>query len=230
MKTFSKFSKPTEEQFLAYQQIFDYFNESLFGGELPGVILNFSRMANTHGFFAPNRWASDAKGEAHEISLNPETFVRPSKDVLSTLVHEMAHLWQQEFGKPSRRGYHNKEWAKKMEEIGLMPSDTGAPGGKPVGQKMSHYIVEDGPYDRAFQVMPKELTLPFVAREFILVSPDPSQGEGGEDEGEGEEPKKEKPKGSKLKYSCPECSSNVWGKEGLNLVCGDCSVNFVLMD
>jgi hypothetical protein len=30
---------------------------------------------------------------------------------LSTLVHEMAHLQQNHFGKSSRTGYHNKEWA-----------------------------------------------------------------------------------------------------------------------
>ena len=40
----------------------------------------------------------------------------------------MTHLEQAHFGKPSRNGYHNKEWADLMERVGLMPSDTGAPG------------------------------------------------------------------------------------------------------
>jgi hypothetical protein len=42
----------------------------------------------------------------------------------------MAHLWQWEFGSPYKNGYHNTEWAGKMIEIGLMPSDTGLPNGK----------------------------------------------------------------------------------------------------
>jgi hypothetical protein len=50
--------------------------------------------------------------------------------VLSTLVHEQAHLWQHHFGKPGRGRYHNREWAAKMVEIGLIPSATGEPGGK----------------------------------------------------------------------------------------------------
>lgn len=27
---------------------------------------------------------------------------------------------------------------------------------------------------------------------------------------------------SKLKYSCPDCHANAWGKPGLNLICGAC--------
>jgi hypothetical protein len=32
-----------------------------------------------------------------------------------------------------------------MEAIGLMPSSTGAPGGKRIGDRVSHWIVPDGP-------------------------------------------------------------------------------------
>jgi hypothetical protein len=49
-------------------------------------------------------------------------------------------------GQPSRRGYHNKQWAGKMMVIGLQPSSTGAVGGKETGQCMSHYIVPGAGY------------------------------------------------------------------------------------
>jgi hypothetical protein len=39
----------------------------------------------------------------------------------------MVHLWQHHHGKPSRTGYHNKEWATMMKAVGLIPSDTAAP-------------------------------------------------------------------------------------------------------
>jgi hypothetical protein len=58
---------------------------------------------------------------------------------LSTLVHEMVHVWQQHCGTPSKRGYHNKEWATKMKSVGPQPSSTGMVGGKETGQRMSHY-------------------------------------------------------------------------------------------
>ncbi len=36
-----------------------------------------------------------------------------------------------------------------MERVGLMPSDTGQPGGRKVGQSMTHYIITGGAFDRA---------------------------------------------------------------------------------
>ena len=33
-----------------------------------------------------------------------------------------------------------------MQEIGLMPSNTGQPGGGKTGQQMTHYVIEDGPF------------------------------------------------------------------------------------
>jgi hypothetical protein len=61
----------------------------------------------------------------------------------------MAHLWQHHFGKPSRNGYRNREWAAKMREVGLIPSDTGEPGGKETGQKVHHSIDTSGAFHRA---------------------------------------------------------------------------------
>jgi hypothetical protein len=58
----------------------------------------------------------------------------------------MAHVWQHAHGKPTRNGYHNKEWAAKMDSLGLVPSSTGAPGGKRTGQSVSHYIAAGGPF------------------------------------------------------------------------------------
>ena len=47
---------PTEEQFQALNQAYQYFHQQLFGGQLAVCILNFSRKKNTHGFMAPERW------------------------------------------------------------------------------------------------------------------------------------------------------------------------------
>lgn len=200
--------------------MYDYFNRELYKGSLPPVILNFSRLARTYGFFAPERWN---KGEArtHEISLNPSHLkTRPMRETASTLVHEMAHLWQHVHGTPSRRGYHNREWADKMIEIGLQPSDTGAPGGREVGQHMTHYIIDGGPFDRAFKSMPKQYLLPWQA----IPEPEdrrkppggPSGPSGGPAGGPSVSPK------NKIKYSCPNEHGNVWGKPDLSLICGIC--------
>jgi DNA-directed RNA polymerase subunit RPC12/RpoP len=58
-------------------------------------------------------------------------------------------LWQDHFGKPGRRGYHNHEWSSKMEAVGLMPTDTGQPGGRRVGERVTHMIISGGRFDVA---------------------------------------------------------------------------------
>lgn len=205
MKT--KAASPTSAQFAAYEQMFAYFNVRLFGGALPPVLLNFSRHAKAYGFFAPERWEK-GKEVKHEISLNPSHLrSRRPIEVASTLVHEMVHLWQQENGKPSRAGYHNEEWASKMEGVGLIPSSTGEPGGARTGQKMTHYIEKGGAFAVAFNTMPKAYTLPWSCEEPAGTK----------------KPKSEK---NKVKYTCPECGANVWGKPELAILCVECDEKF----
>lgn len=106
------------------------------------------REKRTYGYFACERFVNGAGERSDEIAMNPAYFaVVPPAEVMQTLVHEMVHLWQFHFGKPGRRGYHNKEWAAKMEEVGLMPSNTGKEGGRKVGEKMADYIILGGSFE-----------------------------------------------------------------------------------
>ncbi len=203
--------KPTREQFAAFERMFAHFNARLFGRSLPACMLNFSRAAKSSGFFAPSRWEElqgKARAAHHEISLNPSTLkFRKPIEVASTLVHEMVHLWQEENGKPSRAGYHNEEWAKKMEEVGLAPSSTGEPGGARVGQKMTHYIVKGGAFEVAYKALPSDAAFPFTC-------------------GEPTKEKKKKAAKNKVKYTCEGCGANVWGKPDLSIRCVECKEDF----
>jgi predicted SprT family Zn-dependent metalloprotease len=146
-------------------------------------------------------------------------------DICQTLVHEMVHLWQFEFGKPSRAGYHNKEWAKKMQEVGLMPSNTGKEGGKKTGQNMSDYPIEGGVFVKAFKKMPDKIILPFKSAEKIAGISFVGGTEQGSEGDDADKPKPTKPKKNKTKYTC-SCGTNIWGKPELNVICGDCEAPF----
>ena len=212
-------TKPTLEQFAAYQAAYDYFNGELFGGELRPCLLVFRDAARKKngvvlGHFCANRWASgvfsgDEPIHTHEISLNPITLTRPLEDTLGTLVHEMAHQWQQDIGKPPRGGYHDRQWAKKMVQIGLIPSDSGEPGGKQTGQRMTHYVDPQGEFARSLELIPDAVRLPWVTGEALGIKG----------------PKKPAER-NKVKYTCPGCEANVWGKAELKLVCGECDEPF----
>jgi hypothetical protein len=202
---------PTGDQWAAYGRAYDYFNATLFDGRLRRCILNFDRHARrAAGFFAPERWVRSSSDErTHEISLNPNVLDAPLEHRMSTLVHEMVHLWQQEYGKPSRRGYHNRKWANKMESIGLMPSSTGKPGGKRTGQQMSDYVIAGGRFDLALKAMPEECLLP-------LLSGSPVRAPGADPTAK-----------NKTKHTCPACCGNIaWGKPVLPIICGICFVPY----
>jgi hypothetical protein len=183
-------SNPTQRTYKTLDDAYRFFNERLFAGKLPGCLITMQRKNQAYGYFAGGRFGSvDGKEVTDEIALNPSHFKnRTSEQSLSTLVHEMAHLQQHHFGKPSRTGYHNKEWGQMMRAVGLIPSDTGAPGGREVGQKVSHYIDEGGP----FALVCADLTAEgFDALYVELWS-------------EGDAAKAKKKAASKTRYTCPE--------------------------
>lgn len=103
----------TKNQFQTIEALYNYYNTELFNGELNDCLLNMSRKNGAMGFFAPNRWTNKQGIKIHEISINPDTFNIDDEELHRTIVHEMCHLWQEDLGKPSRRYYHNKEWAQK---------------------------------------------------------------------------------------------------------------------
>ena len=204
---------PTAKTYKTLDDAFAYFNRHLFGGRLPTCLITMQRSKSAYGYFAGDRFGSkDGKEVTDEIALNPSHFrERSSEQSLSTLVHEMTHLEQHHFGKPSRAGYHNKEWAKLMREVGLIPSDTGAPGGKEVGQRVSHYIEAGGRFERACADLVKRGFDPLYVELW---------SEGGEKI-------RKKKAASKTRYACPGCQTNAWAKPDVYLVCGDCDVRMV---
>jgi hypothetical protein len=81
------------------------------------------------------------------------------------------------------------------------------PGGREVGQKVTHMIEEDGRFAKA--------CTSFLAKTGPILYQDRA--------GEGDAGKARKKKAaSKTKYTCPGCELNAWAKPDANLWCGDC--------
>lgn len=137
---------------LAYA--FQFFNNRLFGGCLPDALIVLHRHPSAKGYHAADAYQARSEDAERpfltEIALNPDLFMgRSDRQIFSTLVHEMCHQWQQVFGQDYKQGHHNKEWVRKMESLGLIPSATGEPGGKQTGKRVTHYIEIGGPFDVA---------------------------------------------------------------------------------
>ncbi len=260
-------SAPTKDFYDLFQYLYDHFNKSLFYGDLPNCMIVITRKRKTYGYFSPERWQNNNTIKSHEIAINPMYFNdHPLVEILKTLVHEMCHLWQEVYGEPSAKTYHNKEWGNKMESIGLMPSNTGEQGGKKTGQQMSEYVIENGLFiqyakniedDDVFKTLwfdrmkyaPDENSegADFESMTLNMEDYDANDDDSEEEEEEEEEIVKYEDRSPNLnsiveikepiiqnntnnryktKYSCPDCKTNVWGKPNLNLICGDCSLEF----
>jgi hypothetical protein len=97
----------------------------------------------------------------------------------------------------------NRQWADKMEEIGLMASDTGSEGGKRTGAKITHYVIRGGAFDGAANEL--------LADSFKVSWASIPNGPGAAQK-----------KKNKIKYTCEACGLNAWAKPNARLICGDC--------
>lgn len=194
----------TTDTYADLQSAFDYFDEALFGGELPECLITLAHHRSAYGYFRRDcimREHTEEVPSVDEIALNP--FAQRGRDraaVLSTLVHEMTHLWRARVSSAAQvKTPHDRVWADRMEELGLMPSSTGQEGGKRTGRRVSHWIVPDGPFDRAER--------DYIGRlEVCGLLPT--------------KPKKERPR--KVTYTCPGCELKAKAIEDAHLVCGTC--------
>lgn len=209
-------SSPTEEAYSELQYAYNFFNARLFGGDLPPCLLTLqSKHSRSHGYFSPQRF-NESKGKIiDEIAMNPKYFrTRDTTVVLSTLVHEMVHLWHKHFCQSGRGGYHDKKWGEKMKQVGLHPSNTGLPGGRETGYQMTHYIVSCGPFEKAAQALiAEEFTFTWAERGVKAGTNIIAGAKSVTDD-----------QSNRVKYTCPACQINAWGKPHLLLLCGSCSV------
>lgn len=245
---------PTHQTYSELQHAYDHFNQALFGGQLPSCLITLQREKRSYGYFSSKRFSNAAGMFTDEIAMNPTYFaVVPLVETMQTLVHEMCHLWQHHFGEPGRGRYHNEEWATKMEQIGLMPSSTGKPGGKRTGDHVADYAVADGPFLKACAAL---LTQSFriswydrfPAVEHVRAGQSSLGMQLAETVGGGSVPAASIPsmanlvlaaaveatgvapeatanRSNRVKYQCP-CKKAVWGKPALKLICGECGKGF----
>jgi hypothetical protein len=259
---------PTTEAMREWQTAYDLFNRELFAGKLPPVMLTLQRHRGNGGSFVYGYHRGRSflnrrkKGVVvDEIAINPSLVTLfPTRESLQTLAHEMTHLWQRHYGKPSRQCYHNREWAAKMKEIGLKPTDSGREDGKETGQRMLDYPVAGGRFLEVYGRLEREgfdltwgdarpdpaafkaakragwldspdlpLTSRLIQAGFARLSPAVA-GNGGEGAGQavdGQGGGRISRNGVRVKYHCPGCGVNVWGKPDLNINCGECNLRFL---
>lgn len=162
---------PSIDFYTSLENAFDFYNKELFNDELSRVFFTVrsgetkNKKTTTMGYYWEKIFAYK-DSPVSEIALNITTFANRSVvDILSTLVHEMVHQWRSEVciePPPAKSsGGHDKIWGNKMEQLGLIPTNTGLPGGKKTGKQMTHYIHEDGVFaEKTYELIKSGFTIP----------------------------------------------------------------------
>ena len=194
-----------------WDDAFTFFNYTLFDGQLPDVGFTVETRKGARAFFHANQFTMKDNGDKlHKIAMNPDSFDRTDEKSMSTLVHEMVHLWQVVHGLPGRGAYHNAEWASKMLELGLPPQST-TTGSRGTGDRVTHDIEPGGAFGLAFDEWSQRGL---------------SIGWQGKQKDAAQLAAAKSKRKSKTKYTCPGCRDNMWGKPNMYVICGDCGDDF----
>lgn len=215
---------PTAEAYGEWQAALDFFNERLFGGELPNVMLTFTRRPRVLGYFCAGAFRDEDGAIAHEIAMNPVWFAAQGHiGCYQTLAHEMCHLWRHLCGGRNRKGglgapgYHDTVWANRMEAIGLMPSDTGQPGGKRTGYRVSDYVIEAGPFDlacRELLIAGQTITWRDSRGTNLRLDPNNPTAAPGTNSGTS--------KSTRTRFVCTCCEMKAYARASARFACLDC--------
>lgn len=214
-------NKYSVELYKKFQTIIDMIEQEFFLSKgkkpFPKIVLALNNRCSSCvvAFVAPD-YLFDKKDEekVQYLAINPKYMQRDISDIVSTLCHELCHVYEVAYIHIPRGGYHTKTWCDLMRECGLEPVFNNKSK-----TSVSHKIIEGG----AFEEFCKKFDKDFFSIVEYSQDMNTSNGDGKADNAD--KPVK-KYNRNKIKYVCPECDAHVWGKAGLNIYCNDCECSF----
>jgi hypothetical protein len=200
------------------QRMFKFFNKLYFNDELerPVITILTDSMGGAYGWITPNKvWSSKDNAWFREINLCAEYLTREPEFVMTTLMHEMCHLYniQRDVQDTSRSGtYHNTVFKEVAESKGLL-----------VEKDVRSGWCYTKPSDEFTKVVKKQCRAGCfkLNRSKTYKDGTPKVTVTGSD---GKEKTVTRTKQSSRKYICPECGVIVRATKDVNVICGDWDV------
>ena len=102
----------------------DFINIVFFKDQTVSIpVISFEKTrVNNLGHYVVGR---NAFGIRENININRVHLNQPLYEILATLLHEMTHIWQAAYGRPSTSWFHNKEFQMKMLKLGIVINNKG---------------------------------------------------------------------------------------------------------
>ena len=195
------------------EKMFRTLNADYYAGEIEEPIITIQSTPGAYGHVTCSKVWKRKGEERHELNIGADTLERPIEEVVGTILHEMAHLWNMQNGiKDCSRGntYHNKRFKATAEAHGLSIGHHDRYGWTitTVTDETLEYIINQGWAD-----IQMNRGMQFRVR----------TGGGSSNKGGDIEPKKT----STRKYICPRCGNSVRATKEVNIMCMDCMMQMV---
>lgn len=204
------------------EKMFRAINADSFGGKLEEPIITIMSTPGAYGHVTVSKvWR--AKGsERYELNMAADWLERPIENVVSTLIHEMTHLYNMQMGIQdcSRGGtYHNKKFKEEAEKhmISIEKHEKYGWTLTSPTDELLEYIMEKGwgDIDMGRGCL------------FGLLGGN-NTGKPGKGTQTGADGQDEPKKGSSRRYQCPSCKAIVRATKDLKIICGSCNADFEL--
>ena len=228
--------KTSGELYTKIQLVIDSLDKSFFSGKkkesIPQLVFAINNKCKSCvvAYVQPDAlYDKKTDTKLQYMGINPDYLDRSIGEILSTICHELCHVYEHAYIHIPRGGYHDKQWATLMEECGLEPIYNNTSK-----TSVHHKIVPGG----AFEKFVADFTEVHGADYFNIVSYSTEIARRTRKELGIEEPDDDSPKPdnadkpikkynrNKIKYVCPGCSTKVWGKPGLAIRCIECDEDF----
>ena len=204
---------------------FNAINEHYYNSELEKPVITFKegKKKKAYGWIETRKQWVQGKNERYDINISVDYLGNRSVDeTISTLMHEMAHLYNLQNGikDTTRAGlYHNKKFKEEAEKhmIKIDHSDKYGWTITSPTDELLEYIMDKGWEDID---MGRGCLFGLLGG-----GSDGKPAKGTQTGADGQELPK---KGNSRRYQCPQCKAIVRATKDLHIICGTCNVDFEL--
>ncbi len=194
------------------EKMYRQLNTDFFGGELEMPIITIQSTPHAYGHVTCGRVWKSKDTNCFELNMGAGTLSRPIENVVSTMLHEMVHIYHlmHDIRDCSRGGaYHNKRFKAKAESVGLIIEYDSRIGWSITSpsEQLIDYIIGQGWSDILIN-----------RNEGLRIA----TGTRGKQTGSDSSAPVRKPSSTR-KYQCPCCGNSVRATKDLRIICADCS-------
>ncbi len=194
------------------EKIYRQLNTDYFGNELEEPVITIQSTKGAYGHVTCGKVWISKDTSRYELNIGADTLARPIESVVSTMLHEMVHIYHLMHDiKDTSRGntYHNKTFKKKAESVGLIIEHSNKYG----------WTITHPSDDLILYICAQGWQEIYLNRGGTYLTSTPNDSSSGSSP-KGDNAKKPS---STRKYICPCCKTSIRATRDVHIICADCA-------